>query len=183
MNFSGFRRITIYPPDLLSLELLRIFFDRFSAIITVANGGNPTGSSLNMKRREKMLELADEHDLLIIEDDPYYFLQFEELKILPSLFELDWCSENPKKRVIRSDSFSKVLSAGIRIGWITGPKDVIQKVELAAQSSCLHTPSLIQVLCSELLQEWGVDGFEGKDFTKKNENVRYLQNKFQISTG
>lgn len=67
----------------------------------------------------------------VIEDDPYYFLQFE--KPDPSLFELDWASANPKKRVIRSDSFSKVLSAGIRIGWLTGPREIIQKVELTMQ--------------------------------------------------
>lgn len=61
------------------------------AIITVANGGNPTGSTLSLSRRQRLLEVAEEHDLLIIEDDPYYFLQFEDT-IVPSLFELDWCS-------------------------------------------------------------------------------------------
>ena len=52
---------------------------------------------------------------------------------------------SPVRRVIRSDSFSKVISAGVRIGWLTGPKEVIAKVELATQASTLHTPALIQV--------------------------------------
>lgn len=61
------------------------------AIITVANGGNPTGSTLSLDRRHRLLAIAEEYDLLIIEDDPYYFLQFEGDKV-PSLFELDWNS-------------------------------------------------------------------------------------------
>ena len=61
------------------------------AIITVANGGNPTGSTLSLNRRKRLLEVAEEHDLLIIDDDPYFFLQFEDTT-LPSLFELDWSS-------------------------------------------------------------------------------------------
>jgi len=129
------------------------------AIITVANGGNPTGSTLSLDRRHRLLAIAEEFDLLIIEDDPYYFLQFEGDKV-PSLFEIDWNSEMPKKRVIRSDSFSKVISAGIRMGWITGPKEIIAKVELAAQSSTMHAPALIQVICSQLLSEWGDQGFQ-----------------------
>jgi len=128
------------------------------AIMTVANGGNPTGSTLSLERRKRLLELADEFDLLVIEDDPYYFLQFEGCDF-PSLFSLDWCSDKPLKRVIRSDSFSKVISAGIRVGWITGPKEVISKMELAAQASIMHTPALIQVICSTLLTEWGQEGF------------------------
>jgi len=127
-------------------------------IMTVANGGNPTGSTLSLERRHKLLHIAEKYDLIVIEDDPYYFLQFE--KPDPSLFELDWASANPKKRVIRSDSFSKVLSAGIRIGWLTGPKEIIQKVELTMQASILHTPALIQVICSRLLTEWGDKGFD-----------------------
>ena len=99
--------------------------------MTVSNGGNPNGSSMSLDRRQKLIEIADIYDLLIIEDDPYYFLQFEEPS--PSIFSLDWNSSSPSRRTIRSDSLSKVVSAGIRVGWITGPKEVISKVELHTQ--------------------------------------------------
>ena len=62
-------------------------------IMTVANGGNPTGSTLSLERRHRLLELAHANDLLVVEDDPYYFLQFDGEQ-LPSLFELDWNSPN-----------------------------------------------------------------------------------------
>ncbi|CBY13605.1 unnamed protein product [Oikopleura dioica] len=144
-------------------------------IMTVANGGNPTGSTLSLERRHRLLELAHAYDLLVVEDDPYYFLQFDGEQ-LPSLFELDWnSSQNSFKRVIRSDSFSKIISAGIRIGWITGPKEVIGKLELATQCSTLHCPSLTQVICTELFDKWGINGFEEhivkvKDFYRNRRN-------------
>ena len=105
----------------------------FQAIMTVSNGGNPNGSSMSLDRRQKLIEIADIYDLLIIEDDPYYFLQFEEP--VESIFSLDWNSSSPSRRTIRSDSLSKVVSAGIRVGWITGPSEVISKVELHTQVS------------------------------------------------
>ena len=101
--------------------------------MTVSNGGNPNGSSMSLDRRQKLIEIADIYDLLIIEDDPYYFLQFEEP--VESIFSLDWNSSSPSRRTIRSDSLSKVVSAGIRVGWITGPSEVISKVELHTQVS------------------------------------------------
>ena len=99
--------------------------------MTVSNGGNPNGSSMSLDRRQKLIEIADIYDLLIIEDDPYYFLQFDEP--VESIFSLDWNSSSPSRRTIRSDSLSKVVSAGIRVGWITGPTEVISKVELHTQ--------------------------------------------------
>jgi len=125
------------------------------AIMTVSNGGNPNGASLSLERRLRLLDVAEHYDLLIIEDDPYYFLQFEPP--VESIFSLDW--QQGLGRTIRSDSLSKVISAGIRIGWLTGPNEVIEKVELATQASTLHCPALVQAICAELLTAWGDDGF------------------------
>ena len=66
---------------------------KLKVIMTVANGGNPTGSTLSLERRHRLLQLAHENDLLVVEDDPYYFLQFDGEQ-LPSLFELDWNSSS-----------------------------------------------------------------------------------------
>jgi kynurenine/2-aminoadipate aminotransferase len=116
---------------------------KLKAIMTVSNGGNPNGSTMSLTRRQKLIEIAEIYDLLIIEDDPYYFLQFDDSP-LESIFSLDWNSNSPVKRTIRSDSLSKVVSAGIRVGWITGPNEIINKVELHTQASTMHCPALIQ---------------------------------------
>lgn len=107
-------------------------------LITVVNGSNPTGGSLSSKRREKLLELAEKHDLFIIEDDPYYWLDFQDEKC-KSLFKLNqeigYTENAPDGRVLRSDSLSKIVSSGLRIGWLTGPKQIIERVILHQQVS------------------------------------------------
>lgn len=81
---------------------------------------------MSVERRKEVLRLATVHDLLVIEDDPYYYLQFEER--LPSLFSL--CTDG---RVIRCDSLSKLLSSGLRIGFVTAPTPLLDRVLLHQQ--------------------------------------------------
>lgn len=81
---------------------------------------------MSVERRKEVLRLATAHDLLVIEDDPYYYLQFEER--LPSLFSL--CTDG---RVIRCDSLSKLLSSGLRIGFVTAPTPLLDRVLLHQQ--------------------------------------------------
>ncbi|XP_043916358.1 kynurenine/alpha-aminoadipate aminotransferase, mitochondrial-like [Protopterus annectens] len=100
-----------------------------------------------------IFQIAHDYDLLIIEDDPYYFLQFEK-PWAPSFLSLDIDG-----RVIRADSFSKILSAGLRVGFLTGPKPLIERVILHIQSSCLHTSAFTQFMVLQLLQQWGQHGF------------------------
>ena len=79
-------------------------------------GANPTGTMLPTERRKQIYELCSKHDILILEDDPYFFLQFGDDNTRPqSFFSMD-----TDGRVLRFDSFSKVLSSGIRLGWVTG---------------------------------------------------------------
>ncbi|XP_071022858.1 kynurenine/alpha-aminoadipate aminotransferase, mitochondrial-like [Oncorhynchus clarkii lewisi] len=73
-------------------------------LYTIPNGGNPTGASLTTQRKREIFKLARQYDLLVIEDDPYYFLQFE--KAAPPTF----LSMDVDGRIIRTDSFSKILS-------------------------------------------------------------------------
>lgn len=61
-------------------------------------------------------------------------------------------------RVLRFDSFSKIMSSGLRVGFITGPKTLLHRVELHMQTSSMHTSSLSQVLLYKLLSHWGKDG-------------------------
>uniref|UniRef100_A0A8C7JW87 Aminoadipate aminotransferase n=1 Tax=Oncorhynchus kisutch TaxID=8019 RepID=A0A8C7JW87_ONCKI len=100
-------------------------------LYTIPNGGNPTGASLTTQRKR---ELARQYDLLIIEDDPYYFLQFEKVKMV-------------------TDSFSKILSL-----WLCGPKLLVDRVVLHIQASTMHTSTFTQLIVSQLLHGWGQDG-------------------------
>ncbi|XP_068230473.1 kynurenine/alpha-aminoadipate aminotransferase, mitochondrial-like [Palaemon carinicauda] len=119
------------------------------------NACNPTGVSVSEGRRREIYEIASDYNLIILEDDPYYFVQFEKLEDFPPSF----LSMDTDGRVLRFDSFSKVLSSGIRIGFVTGPKPLVQRILLHKQVSILHASSLSQVLISELLRIWGTDGF------------------------
>ncbi|KAM9607223.1 kynurenine/alpha-aminoadipate aminotransferase, mitochondrial-like [Trichechus inunguis] len=122
-------------------------------LYTVPNGNNPTGTSLTTERKEEIYKLARKYDFLIIEDDPYYFLQFSK-SWAPTFLSMD-----VDGRVIRADSFSKVLSSGLRIGFLTGPKPFIERVVLHTQVSTLHPSTFTQLLVSELLHQWGEEGF------------------------
>ncbi|KAJ3585678.1 hypothetical protein NHX12_014397 [Muraenolepis orangiensis] len=93
-------------------------------LYTIPNGGNPTGASMTTQRKQEVYELARQYDMLIIEDDPYYFLQFDK-PWTPTFLSMD-----VDGRVIRSDSFSKILSSGLRTGFVTGPKPLLMVSQL-----------------------------------------------------
>lgn len=118
-------------------------------------GANPTGVSSPLSRRQEIYQIAKDFDLIIFEDDPYYFLQFDKERT-PSFLSLD-----TDGRVIRFDSLSKVLSSGIRLGYVTGPRELVEPITYHMQVSVLHASSLSQVLVSELLKQWGQEGFLG----------------------
>ncbi|XP_017775231.1 PREDICTED: kynurenine/alpha-aminoadipate aminotransferase, mitochondrial [Nicrophorus vespilloides] len=112
---------------------------------------NPTGTTMSLERRKEIYSICCKYNILILEDDPYYFLNFSD-KLTPSFLALD-----TEGRVLRFDSFSKVLCPGLRIGWLTGPKQLVQNVELHIQSSYLHSSTLSQVITYNLLNNWGFE--------------------------
>ncbi|XP_077209713.1 kynurenine/alpha-aminoadipate aminotransferase, mitochondrial-like isoform X2 [Paroedura picta] len=122
-------------------------------LYTVPNGGNPSGSSLTAERKKEIYQLAKEYNFLIIEDDPYYFLQYEKTDA-PSFLSLD-----VDGRVIRCDTFSKVISSGFRLGFITGPAPLIDKIILHVQVSTMQPSTFTQVFLLQLLKKWGQKGF------------------------
>ncbi|RXN19021.1 kynurenine alpha-aminoadipate mitochondrial [Labeo rohita] len=122
-------------------------------LYTIPNGGNPTGASMTYERKQEVYELARKYDMLIIEDDPYYFLQFQK-PWAPTFLSLD-----VDGRVLRTDSFSKILSSGLRIGFVTGPKPLVDRVVLHVQASTMHTSTFTQLIVSQLLHNWGQEGF------------------------
>uniref|UniRef100_H0XUV2 Kynurenine/alpha-aminoadipate aminotransferase, mitochondrial n=1 Tax=Otolemur garnettii TaxID=30611 RepID=H0XUV2_OTOGA len=122
-------------------------------LYTVPNGDNPTGNSLTSDRKKQIYELARKYDFLIVEDDPYYFLQFNETWA-PTFLSMD-----VDGRVIRADSFSKVLSSGLRVGFLTGPKPLIERVVFHTEASSVHASTFNQFMVSQLLHRWGEEGF------------------------
>ncbi|XP_069126969.1 kynurenine/alpha-aminoadipate aminotransferase, mitochondrial-like [Argopecten irradians] len=115
--------------------------------------GNPTGSCLTLTRKQEIYKLAQEYDLMILEDDPYYYLQFTE-PLVPSFLSLD-----VDGRVMRLDSFSKVIAPGLRLGFLTGPCPMVQKILYKVMQSTSHPSGISQIFVTSVLKQWGHDGF------------------------
>lgn len=114
-------------------------------VYVVANFHNPTGATLSAERRTHLSELADTYGFLAVEDDPYGDLWFDA----PPPAPIGLGSE----RVIRLRSVSKTVAPGLRLGWMVGPRWVLDAVVVAKQSSDLHTSSLSQAIVVELARD------------------------------
>jgi DNA-binding transcriptional MocR family regulator len=96
--------------------------ERARFLYTIPNYQNPSGITLAASRRPEILALAERHDFLVVEDDVYRDLDYEG-EVPPSLFGLD-----DGQRTLRIGSFSKVLAPGVRMGWLMGPVDHIDRL-------------------------------------------------------
>jgi 2-aminoadipate transaminase len=101
------------------LESLRRQGRRCKLIYTIVNFQNPAGPSQSLTRRRELIALAEEYETLILEDDAYGELRFEG-ETLPPLYALDTSG-----RVVRAGTLSKILGAGVRLGWLCAPRDMI----------------------------------------------------------
>ena len=97
-------------------------------VYIIPNSQNPGGTTLSLQRRRMLLDLARRHDFLILEDDPYGMLYFDQPPPA-SLLSLD----QDEGRVIAVHTFSKILSPGLRVGWVAAPPAVIQRMIAAKQ--------------------------------------------------
>jgi len=122
-------------------------------LIVIPNASNPSGSTLPLERRKKIYAIAQKYYLLIVEDDPYFYLQFSK-PYLPSFLSMD-----VDGRVLRSDSFSKILSSGLRVGFLTGPKALLQRLTLHMQVSVMHCSAMSQMMILSFLRQHGHHGF------------------------
>lgn len=118
------------------------------------NFQNPSGVTLSIERRTRLIELADHYGVPILEDDPYGQLRYEG-EHLPALVTLD-SQFRPADgaqysgNVIYLSTFSKTLSPGIRLGWIVAPVEVIRKLVQAKQGTDLHTSTVSQMVAYEV---------------------------------
>ena len=105
---------------------------------------------MSAERKRETYAIARQHGLLIVEDDPYYYMQYAETRT-PSFLSMD-----VDGRVIRTDSFSKILSSGVRVGVVTGPKALVEQMDLHNQATIMHTSGLSQYAVLTVLRHWGV---------------------------
>jgi 2-aminoadipate transaminase len=123
-------------------------------IYVLPNFQNPTGVTLSVERRKRLIEVADRYGIPIIEDDPYGQLRYEG-EHLPSVVSLDdQFRENGGKpyrgNVIYLSTFSKTLAPGIRLAWVIAPAEVIRKLAQAKQGADLHTATFNQIVAFEV---------------------------------
>ena len=133
-------------------------------LYTVPTGHNPCGSTMPNDRRRAVYHVCQQHDLLILEDDPYWFLRLDSES--PALGAggdsagSDLCSflsmdvQSADGCVLRFDSLSKVLSSGARVGWVSGPQALVERITLHQQVAALHPSGLSQAIVTALLAHW-----------------------------
>jgi DNA-binding transcriptional MocR family regulator len=114
---------------------------------------NPTGVSLPIRTRREMLELAARYRVPIVEDDTYRDLALTGPPPPPSLFTLD----DAHTVVIRINSFSKMLAPGLRLGWISAVRPIVDQLALIKQQVDPHTQNLSQMVLCELVEQGVLD--------------------------
>lgn len=130
-------------------------------IYVLPNFQNPTGVTLSAERRVKLIELADQYGVPIIEDDPYGQLRYEG-DHLPSVVVLDGQFRGPngscyRGNVIYLSTFSKILAPGLRLAWVVAPPEVIRKLVQAKQGADLHTSTFNQIVAHEVSRDGFLD--------------------------
>lgn len=143
-------------------------------LYTVPSGQNPTGATGGVARRRAIYKVAQKHDVYILEDDPYYFLQLQPYTgqdapdvpppasneeflrtLVPTYLSMDIDG-----RVMRMDSFSKVIAPGSRMGWITASEQIIERFTRQNETSFQNPSGFSQLIMFKLLDEhWGHAGY------------------------
>jgi 2-aminoadipate transaminase len=116
-------------------------------VYSVPSFQNPAGVTMSLARRQRLVELAREQELLVVEDNPYGLLRYEG-EPMPPLYQLDGGDF-----VIYLGTFSKILSPGIRLGWAVAPPPVMEKIVLGKQAADLCTSTLTQYFVREYFAE------------------------------
>jgi 2-aminoadipate transaminase len=119
-------------------------------LYALPNFQNPTGRSLSVERRQELVDTCARHNLPLIEDDPYGALSYKG-EPFPKMLNM-----NPDG-VIYMGSFSKVLTPGIRLGYVVAPLPLVRRLELAKQAADLHTAQLTQMVVHEVIKDGFLD--------------------------
>ena len=133
------------------IERLRKEGKKPKFIYTIVNFQNPAGATMTVERRKELAAIAERYGLAIFEDDPYGYVRFDG-EHLPSIFSFDKAGNT-----IYAGSFSKILSPGVRIGWVSGPKDIIRQMAVFKQAVDLCSSPITQVLTYEYCRKGYLD--------------------------
>ncbi len=151
----------LYGADVVSAPIdgEGVQVDRLEALITqhrpkfvylIPTFGNPSGALLGLERRRRILELAVKHQVLIVEDDPYGDLYFNGPPP-PSLLALSAQVPGSRDWLVHCGSLSKVLSPGLRVGWMVAPAELLAKATMCKQFSDAHTSTFAQATAAAYL--------------------------------
>jgi 2-aminoadipate transaminase len=117
----------------------------------IPNFHNPAGCTLSLDKRHKLLELAEKHDFVLFEDDPYVELRFEG-EPLPTMLSLDTSG-----RVVYASSFSKTVCPGIRVGYLAGSSELIGRTRKLATSTYISPSMVAQSIVAEFCESGAID--------------------------
>lgn len=129
-------------------ELIRTHRPRF--VYLIPTFGNPSGATLSLERRRRVLELAVQYQTLIVEDDPYGELYFDTPPP-PSLLALSHEVPGSRDWLVHCGSLSKVLSPGLRVGWMVAPAALLARATMCKQFSDAHTSTFAQTTAAQYL--------------------------------
>jgi 2-aminoadipate transaminase len=151
----------------MPIDELEAVLDRLQAqgrrpkfIYTIPNFHNPGGVTMSLARRRRLVQIARERELLVLEDNPYGLLRYEGEE-LPTLYSLDAAQAGrggPSDFVIYLGTFSKILSPGVRLGWAVAPRPVLEKLNLGKQGADLCSSPVTQLFVAAYFKnrDWRV---------------------------
>ena len=174
--------VTVEADGMNMEELERVLDENPNAklIYTIPNFQNPSGVTMSLEKRKKLYELALAHNCLIIEDNPYGDLRYYGEDV-PSIKSFD-----TEGIVIYSGSFSKVVSPGIRAGYMMADKAAMAKMIICKQGQDVHTTMWSQMLCYELMTKYDFEAhldFLRALYTKKAALCMELLDKYVVPAG
>ncbi|KAH9022373.1 PLP-dependent transferase [Lactarius deliciosus] len=146
-------------------------------IYTIPVGQNPCGTTMGLERKKAIYDICVEYDVIIAEDDPYFFIQIgefvqksqrtaereppagEEVQHFIDSLEPSFLRVDTQGRVIRMDTFSKTIAPGVRLGWFTCSPLFAERLERIGETSAQNPCGLGQALVVALLTQWTFDGY------------------------
>ena len=141
-------------PDGINVEMLEKALrenPRTKLIYLIPTFQNPSGVTMSYEKRRAVMALAEKYNTVILEDNPYGELRFDGEDV-PTLKSMD-----TNGRVLYCSSFSKILSAGMRVGFVCGNRELIQKIVVVKQVNDVHTNIFFQMLASKFIEIYGLD--------------------------
>ena len=153
--------------DELESKLKGIKRSKMDFVYTVPTFQNPSGVTMSLQRRKHLLEIAEEHDLFILEDDAYSDLRYSGKPVRPIK------SMDKNNRVLYTHTFSKTLAPGFRLGYVIADNERIRKISIAKQAADICTNVFAQYIAYEYIKRGMLEKqlVKIKSMYKKKRNI------------